>query len=157
MKNPASDVSALAGALGPEGQSVYRLLTNADPERTAALISDLPEETVAMIDALTLADKDLHALRARLILVHGKNDELIPYTESIALAGAAAPSRSRVIVVNNALGHVDLRFSGLLSAQFWTQELPDAFRVLRAVALLMREREPVSVSAPPLDRSGAGD
>jgi len=157
MKNPASDVSALAGALGPEGQSVYRLLTNADPERTAALISDLPEETVAMIDALTLANKDLHALRARLILVHGKNDELIPYTESIALAGAAAPSRSRVIVVNNALGHVDLRFSGLLSAQFWTQELPDAFRVLRAVALLMREREPVSVSAPCLDRSGAGD
>jgi len=32
------------------------------------LISGLPEETVAMIDALTLADKDLHALRARLIL-----------------------------------------------------------------------------------------
>ena len=157
MKNPAADLSALAGGLGPEGQSVYRLLTNADPERTPALISGLPEETVAMIDALTLADKDLHALRARLILVHGKNDELIPYTESIALAGAAAPSRSRVIIVNNALGHVDLRFSGLLSAQFWTQELPDAFRVLRAVALLMREREPVSVSAPPLDRSGAGD
>ena len=157
MKNPASDVSALAGALGPEGQSVYRLLTNADPERTAALISDLPEETVAMIDVLTLADKDLQALRARLILVHGKNDELIPYTESIALAGAAAPSRSSVIIVNNALGHVDLRFSSLRSAQFWTQELPDAFRVLRAVALLMREREPVSVSAPPLDRSGASD
>ena len=134
MKNPAADLSALAGGLGPEGQSVYRLLTNADPDRTPALISGLPEETVAMIDALTLADKDLHALRARLILVHGKNDELIPYTESIALAGAAAPSRSRVIIVNHALGHVDLRFSGLLSAQFWTQELPDAFRVLRAVA-----------------------
>ena len=157
MKDPAADLSALAGGLGPEGQSVYRLLSNADPDRTSALISGLPEETVAMIDALTLADKDLHALRARLILVHGKNDELIPYTESIALAGAAAPSRSRVIIVNHALGHVDLRFSRLLSAQFWTQELPDAFRVLRAVALLMREREPASVSAPPLDRSGAGD
>ena len=148
MNNRAADVSPLAGRLGSEGQSVYRLLTNADPERTPALISSLPEETVEMIDALTLADKDLHALRARLILVHGKNDELIPYTESIALAGAAAPSRSRVIIVNNALGHVDLRFSGLLSAQFWTQELPDAFRVLRAVALLMREREPVSTSSP---------
>ena len=36
MKNPAADVSALAGGLGPEGQSVYRLLTNADPERTPA-------------------------------------------------------------------------------------------------------------------------
>jgi len=155
-KDPAADLSALAGRLGPEGHAVYRLLTNADPDRTPGLISGLPDETVAMIDALTLADKNLRALPARLILVHGKSDELIPYTESIALARAAAPSQSRVLVVNHALGHVDLRFSRLLSAQFWTQELPDAFRVLRAVALLMREREPASVSAP-LDRSGAGD
>jgi hypothetical protein len=148
MSDATADLSSLAGRLGPEGQSVYRLLTNADPARTPELIGDLPGETVAMIDALTLADKELRGLPARLILVHGKSDELIPFTESIALARAAAPSRSRVIIVNHALGHVDLRFSRLLSAQFWTQELPDAFRVLRAVALLLREREPTSKDAP---------
>ena len=49
-----------------------------------------------------------------------------------------------MIIVNHVLGHVDLRFSRLLSMQFWTQEVPDAFRVLRAVALLMREREPAT-------------
>ena len=120
------------------------------------MISDLPEETVAMSTRHARGQGPPRASGPP-ILVHGKNDELIPYTESIALDGATAPSRSRVIIVNNALGHVDLRFSGLLSMQFWTKELPDAFRVLRAVALLMREREPVSVSAPPLDRSRAGD
>ncbi len=162
-RDPTADITSLAGRLGPEGQSVYRLLTNADPDRTLELISGLPDETVATIDALTLADKDLRALPARLILVHGKSDSLIPYTESIALARAAAPSRSHVTIVSHALGHVDLEFADLLSAQFWTQELPDAYRVLRAVAMLLREREPTSVSglalsgAPSPDPSGAGD
>jgi hypothetical protein len=140
MRDATADLSSLAGGLGQEGQSVYRLLTNADPGRTLELIRELPEETVATIDALTLADKELGGLAARLILVHGKSDPLIPYSESIALA-RAAPSRSRVIIVNHVLGHVDLGFSRLLSVQFWTQELPDGFRLLRAVSLLLQERE----------------
>jgi hypothetical protein len=149
MRDPTTDVSSLAARLGPEGQSVYRLLTNADADRALELIAGLPDETVAMIDALTLADKDLRDLPAHLILVHGKSDPLIPYSESIALARAAAPSRSRVIVVNHVLGHVDLNFSRLLSLQFWTQQLPDAVRLLRAVAMLMDEREPRAVSSSP--------
>lgn len=127
-----SDLAPLAGRLGPEGSSVYRLLTNADPEAASELIDALPGETVATIDALTLADKDLHELPARRILMHGMSDSLIPYSESLALGRATAPSASRVFVVHHALGHVDLAFSRLLSPQFWTQEQPDAWRVLRA-------------------------
>jgi hypothetical protein len=149
MRDTTVDVSSFAGRLGPEGQSVYRLLTNADPDRALELISALPSETVATIDALTLADKDLGRLPARLILVHGKSDPLIPYSESVALARAAGPSRSRVIVVNHVLSHVDLSFSHLLSLQFWTQELPDAVRLLRAVAMLMDERESRGPSSDP--------
>ena len=147
LKDSTADLSSLAGKLGPEGQSIYRLLTNTDPDETLQLISLLPRETVATIDALTLADKELRRLPARLILVHGKTDPLIPFSESIALGRAAAPSRVRVFIINHALGHVDLRFSRLLTARFWTQELPDAWRVLRAVALLLREREPASNNA----------
>jgi hypothetical protein len=149
MRDATADIAPLAAGLGPEGQSVYRLLINADPGRALELISALPDETVATIDALTLADKELGTLPARLILVHGKNDPLIPYSESIALARAAAPSRSRVTIVNHVLGHVDLGFSRLLSVQFWTQELPDGFRLLRAVAQLMRERERQALSSGP--------
>ncbi len=148
MKDPTADLSSLATQLGPEGQSVYRLLTNRHPDDTPELISALPSETVATIDALTLADKALHSLTARLILVHGKTDPLFPFSESVALSRAAAPSRASVFIIHHALGHVDLRFSHLLTARFWTQELPDACRVLRAVASLLREREPASNDAP---------
>jgi hypothetical protein len=148
VKDPAADISSLASQLGPEGQSVYRLLINRHPDDTPELISLLPGETISTIDALTLADKELRALRARLILVHGKTDPLIPYTESVALSRAVAPAQARLFIIHHALAHVDLRFSQVLTARFWTQELPDAVRVLRAVAMLLREREPGSSSAP---------
>jgi len=151
MKDSTADLSSLASRLGPEGQSVYRLLANTDPDETLQLISVLPRETVATIDALTLADKELRRLTARLILVHGKTDPMIPFSESMALSRAAAPSQARVFIINHVLGHVDLRFSQLLTARFWTQELPDAWRVLRAVALLLREREPASNDASAME------
>jgi hypothetical protein len=141
LKDINADISPLAEALGPEGMSVHRLLTNTDPRQTAQLIAALPAATVATIDALTLSDKDLTRLTARLLLVHGKNDTLIPYPESVALRSAVAPSRARVFVLNRVLGHVDLTLSHLFSLRFWTNELPDAWRLFRAVNLLLKERE----------------
>ena len=134
------DIAPLARQLGPEGQAVYRLLTNRDPGLTQALLATLPPASRATIDALTLHDKKLAALSARLILVHGRNDRLIPYTESLALARAVGPGRVRVFILHSVLGHVDLSLSGLLSAQLWTEELPDALRLVRATSLLLRER-----------------
>jgi hypothetical protein len=136
-----ADISGLAEGLGPEGESVYRLLSNSDPDVASELINALPRETIALIDALTLADKDLRGLPARLILVHGKTDPLIPYSESIALSGAVAPSQARVFIIEHLLDHVDLKFSDLLTARFWTEDLPDAQRVLEAIRALLRERE----------------
>ena len=141
LKDINADVSPLAEALGPEGMSVHRLLTNTDPRKTAQLIAALPAATVATIDALTLSDRDLTRLTARLLLVHGKNDALIPYPESVALGGAVAPSRARVFVLNQVLGHVDVTLSHLFSLRFWTSELPDAWRLFRAANLLLKERE----------------
>lgn len=137
-----ADVSALAQRLGPEGLAVYRLLINTDPQRTPALIDALPPALVAAIQALSLNDKDLSALSARLILVHGKSDPLIPYTESLALQRAAPAGQTQVFIIERILGHVDLSFSDVLSGRFWSEELPDAWRLLRAVRSLLREREP---------------
>jgi hypothetical protein len=101
----------------------------------------LPAATAKTIDALTLSDKDLTRLTARLLLVHGKNDTLIPYPESVALGGAVAPAMARVFVLNQVLGHVDITLSHLFSLRFWTSELPDAWRLFRAANLLLKERE----------------
>jgi hypothetical protein len=104
----------------------------------------LPPASRETIGALTLHDEKLEALSARLILVHGRNDHLIPYTETLALARAVEPGRAHVFILHRVLGHVDLDLSGLLSAQLWTEELPDAAKLVRATSLLLRERR-----APP--------
>jgi hypothetical protein len=141
LADPAADIAVFAAGLGPEGTSVYRLMTNTDPQATPSLLQALPPGALATIDALTLADKDLSRLEARLILVHGRNDPLIPFPETLALGRSVPPSQARILIINRILGHVDVRFSHAWSWRFWTEELPDASRLLRAVDLVLRERE----------------
>jgi hypothetical protein len=142
LEDRAADVSALAEGLGPEGRAVYRLLVHTAPHETARLIAALPQPLLAAIQALSLQGQDLSQLSARLILVHGKNDPLIPYTESLALSRAVPASRAQVFIIQRMLAHVELSLSDVFSGQFWSEELPDAWRLLRAVGLLLREREP---------------
>lgn len=144
LKDPTADISRLAAGLGPEGLSVYRLVTNTDVRATPELIAALPAPMLATIDALTLQGKDLTRLKAHLILVHGKNDPLVPYTESQRLGRAMPPSQAQVFVLKHILGHVELTFTGFFSRRFWSDQLPDAWRLYRAVGLLLREREAAS-------------
>jgi hypothetical protein len=140
LADPTADLARLSERLGLEGASVYRLLTNTDPHATPALLQALPDGARATIGALTLAGKDLGRLEARLILVHGRNDPLIPFTETLALAHAVPSSQAQTFVINRIVGHVDVRFSGIWSWRFWSEEVPDAHRLLRAVDLVLRER-----------------
>jgi hypothetical protein len=142
LEDREADVSALAQRLGPEGLAVYRLLVNTDPQQTPRLIAALPQALIAAIQALSLENKDLSRLSARMILVHGQNDPLIPYTESVALARALPAAQTQVFIIRRILGHVELSFTDVFSGQFWSEELPDAWRLLRAVGSLLREREP---------------
>jgi hypothetical protein len=143
LEDAEADVSGLAERLSAEGLAVYRLLVNSDARETARLIADLPQPLIDAIQALTLQGKDLSGLSARLILVHGMNDPLIPYTESLALKRAVPASQAQVFVIRRILGHVDLSLGDVFSGEFWTQQLPDAWRLLGAVRLLLRERQPV--------------
>lgn len=140
LKDIEAEVSDLAAALGAEGRSVYELVTNADPLRAQALLGALPAPLYADLQALSLHDKDLGRLKARLILVHGRNDDLIPYPESIALADAVSASQARLYLINQILGHVDLSLGHILSWQFLSRELPDIWRMWRALDALLAER-----------------
>ncbi len=141
LKDIEADISDLAAALGAGGRSVYEVITHTDPARTGELLAALPAPLYADLQALSLHDKDLSLLRARLILVHGRNDTLIPYTESVALAQAAPDSQARLYLINRVLGHVDLSLGHVLSWQFLTEELPDIWRLWRAVDALLAERD----------------
>jgi len=136
----ATDVSDLSAGLSREAKGVYEVAVNSNPARFPALLAGLPPAMRADLDALSLHNKDLGRLKARLLLVHGRNDNLIPYPESLALAQAAPPGKARVWLIDRVLGHVDLSLGHALTWQFVSKELPDIWRMLRAVDALLSER-----------------
>lgn len=125
------DPSALAPRLGHDGQAVYRFITNTDPEKSRALFAALPPAITAEARELSPSTQDLSALRARVILVHGRDDSIIPYTESVALAHAL-PSVQHVLVLVSGLFHVDLK-----------PTLVDGWQLGRAIYTVLAERDRV--------------
>ncbi len=105
---------------------------NNDPAAVPALIAALPQGLRADMAALDLARADLSRLKAELILLHGRDDAIIPYTESLALAAAAPADRVTLYLVDN-LSHVELGPGGLR----------DSSRLLAATyrLLALRDRE----------------
>ena len=141
IQDRAADLADLAARLAPPGRAVYDLIEHSTPENFAERYAALPARMRADLAALSLHDKDLGGLEARLILVHGRNDTLIPWPESLALAAAFPPSQARVFLLDAVLGHVDISLSHVLSWRFLTVELPDIVRMARAVDALLAERE----------------
>ena len=129
MENSEADIAALADSLGPEGSSVLAFITNRDPSRVLSLISHLPEAIREEISDLDLATKNLSLLNARLLLVHGVEDNIVPYPQSVALASSVPPGRANLYLARG-LFHVDLK-GGLM----------DGWRLWRAVNALLRERD----------------
>ena len=126
-----ADVSDLAGRLGPAGGAVHAVLANRDPERVPDLLARLPPGVTGDMAALDLKRRDLGALKVRFVLVHGRDDPIIPETESESLA--AALSRAELFLVDS-LNHVDPKPVGL----------SDKLVLLQAIYTVLRLRD-----APP--------
>lgn len=94
--------------LQPEGDALLALITNKEPERTVPLIRQLPPAMQKQIQALNPAAQDLSQLKAPLLLLHGRSDNVIPYTESLSLAAAVRPGQSRLFLIDG-LAHIALR------------------------------------------------
>jgi acetyl esterase/lipase len=128
-RDPDADVGPVAARLGPDGKAVLALVENRDPDAVTQLVSALPERVRVEIDGLNLALYDLSKLHGDLILVHGRGDPLVPYSESQALAAAASNARVSLFLVDD-LGHVD--FNAVTLANAWT--------IWSAVDALLSER-----------------
>jgi len=95
------------GALSRAGAAVVELLENRDPARVGPLIEALPPALRTLLERLS-PEQVLPRLRGRLVLVHGRNDPAVPYTESLRLAEAArrAGIPLRLVVVG-VVAHVE--------------------------------------------------
>ena len=108
--DPEAPVDDLVGALGPEGNAVWQLLANGDPERVPDLIGTLPPRIRAALEGLDLSRRDLSSIPAELLLVHGADDPILPPEGSIALAAAVPHSELHLI---DSLSHVELSLRSL--------------------------------------------
>jgi pimeloyl-ACP methyl ester carboxylesterase len=131
-----AEVADLEAGLGPQGRAVTALLDNRDPDRVPALIASLPEAVRDDLAALDLSRRDLSQLDAHLLLVHGRDDPIIPSTESEALA-AATPDDTALYLVDS-LAHVELSPAGVV----------DGWKLWRAIYRLLALRD----AAPAPDR-----
>ncbi len=127
--DPALPVADLAAGLGQEGRALYALIDNRDPQRVPALLAALPATVRSNLQSLDLADKDWSHLAARVILVHGLDDPMIPFPQSIALAEALPKESVRLFLVRG-LAHVDV-----------APGLPDRWRLWRAIRTLLEARD----------------
>lgn len=127
----ADEAAVPLSGLAPDAQALYDLLGNHDPERVPALIDRLSPRIRTELEGINPAGHDLSRLQAELILVHGRSDNIIPYTESVALARDLPPGQAQLFLIDG-FAHVDI---GL--------EEQDRPRMLDAMARLLAQRQPL--------------
>lgn len=122
--------------LAPDARNFLALLENRDPNQVLALIERLPPRILNELNGIDPAAHDLSGMQAQVILVHGRGDNIIPYTESVALAKALPPGQARLFLIEG-FAHVDI---GL--------EREDIPQMLRAVELLLAQRDATAPLEP---------
>jgi len=117
--------------LAPDAQAFYNLLSNHLPAQVPVLLDKLPPRMRSELDGINPSAHDLSRLRAEVILLHGRSDNLIPYTESIALADSLPANQVQLFIIDG-LAHVDFR-----------PKAHDVPQLLGAMEALLAERMPL--------------
>ncbi|WP_282610439.1 alpha/beta fold hydrolase [Pelagibius sp. Alg239-R121] len=115
----------LIAQLGPEGRSLYALMINEDPAQVEPLLAALPEALRRQLDALSLRALDLSHLAGRLILIHGREDPLVPFSESLALSNTVPDTELFLI---DGFSHINPRAVGVIGQL----QLADAIQAVLA-------------------------
>ncbi len=110
MADLDAPIADLVAHLTDQGRAVMALLDNRDPDRVPALMAALPPVVRDQMAALDLSHRDLSGLHAEAILIHGRDDRIVPAEESVALAAALPHAR---LVLLDHLAHADLTPGGL--------------------------------------------
>jgi pimeloyl-ACP methyl ester carboxylesterase len=107
MGNRDADIGDWFGRLGPDGRRVFDLIANTDPRHVDRLIANLPPPLLAEMEGLNPARRPLERLRCPVILLHGRSDRIVPYSQSVALQRALTGTRAE-LHLPDAIGHVEV-------------------------------------------------
>lgn len=135
IADPAAHIDDLAVGFEPDGRALLALLENRDPDAVPELIAAMPADLRSTFSGLSPSAYDLGSLSTRLILIHGRDDPAVPYTESIALAAAMPPGQSALFLLDG-LDHVEFRSELAFS---------DQLVLLEAGAAVLAERDRIAV------------
>ncbi|MDF3075353.1 MAG: hypothetical protein K0S54_3020, partial [Alphaproteobacteria bacterium] len=88
MVDRDADIGDWFGKLGPDGRRIFDLIANTDPRHVDRLIANLPPALLAELERLNPARQNLRRLDCPVILLHGRDDRIIPFSQSVALKTA---------------------------------------------------------------------
>lgn len=114
--------------LAPDARALYDLVINEDSQRVATLIERLSPGIRKELDGINPSRRDLSKIRAQVILLHGRGDTMIPYTESIAIAKVLPKDKVKLFLIEG-YAHTDVKPK--------REDLP---QLLSAMGLLMQQR-----------------
>jgi pimeloyl-ACP methyl ester carboxylesterase len=100
LADPAAGIEGLVARLGPQGRAVYALIANRNPRRVPSLVAQLPAALRRELQRLNLKEQNLRAIAGPVFIIHGRDDAVIPYTQSVALA-AALGGRAHLYLVDH--------------------------------------------------------
>jgi hypothetical protein len=124
--------------LGPHGLAVWRLVTNRDPARFQELVEGLPPRILGKIDALSLEGRE-GGLGARLIIGHGRPDDLIPFTESMRLAEAYRGMAPVHLEILELFSHVTREDVPVTPRTMMTTYIPEFYRMYALLHDILRQ------------------
>lgn len=137
LKNEKAPINLYLEKLGKEGQDILALLSHNDPKQTETIIKRLPLPIQRDLEALAVSAA-LPNLKAHIILAHGEDDDLIPFTETLRLAQAVPdPQRSYCKIIRT-FTHVDPERYPLNIKNLFSYYLPEGWKMFTLVNKLMQ-------------------
>lgn len=139
LRDENAPIDSFISQLGTEGRNVLNLLSHADPSQTDAFIQKLPPAIRSTLAELSVSPGLKH-LRAHLILAHGEDDDLIPFTETLRLA-QAAPQPDRIYVkILKTFSHIDPEKKPLSPESLLFFYLPEGWKLFTLTFRLLGYR-----------------
>jgi hypothetical protein len=139
LRDETAPIDRFLPQLGEEGRNILNLLSHVDPAQTEAFLRKLPLSVQSSIDALSVG-RGLKDLRANLILAHGEDDDLIPFTETLRLAQVAPDPQKMYLQILKTFSHMDPEPKPLTMKTLFTFYLPEGWKLYRLVYQLMGYR-----------------